>query len=159
MGGRGITWAVVILALIAAGGIAWWALYPKPTEEDRIRALIAGLERGIEAKAPNRVMAFISEDYRDDYRLRRKDLSFMVLKILRSEGDFEVALRQVRVEVEGRDAAATLEGEVTLTADSQALGRYFGTVTLTPRKEGRDWRIVSTQGWQQRVLHEAVGGS
>ena len=159
MGRRGITWAVVILALIAAGGIAWWALYPRPTEEDRIRALIAGLERGIEAKAPNRVMAFFSEDYRDDYRLRRKDLSFMVLKILRSEGDFEVAIRQSRVEVSGRDATATFEGEMTLTAGSQALGRYFGTVTLTLRKEGRDWRIVSTHGWQQRVLQDAGGES
>jgi len=156
---RRTTWAIVILALIAAGGIAWWVFYPKPTEEDRIRALIAGLERGIEAKAPSRVMAYFSEDYRDGSGIQRKALSVLVLRILRSDGDFEVTIRQTRIAVAGREATAILEGEATLTAGPQAVGRYFGTVTLTLRKEGRDWKIVSTDGWQQRVLQEAAGAA
>jgi len=158
MRGRGATWAGIILAIIAAGGIAWWILYPRPSAEDRIRALITQLQRGVEDKAPNRVMALISDDYRDDFRLRRKDLSILVLGALRTRADLAVAIHQSRIQVRGREATATLEGEATVSEGPEAVGRYFGTVTLLLRREPGGWKVVSTRGWQKRVLQGFEAG-
>lgn len=152
MSRRGATWVGIVLAIIAASGIGWWALYPRPSDEDRIRALITELRRGVEDKAPNRVMSLISDDYRDDFRLRRKDLSILVLGVLRTRADIAVAIHQSRIQVRGRKATATLGGEATVSEGPEAVGRYFGTVTLLLRKEPGGWKIVSTRGWQKRVL-------
>jgi ketosteroid isomerase-like protein len=157
MRGRGTTWAIIILSLIAAGGIAWYVFYPQQTDEDRILALVAQVERGVEDKAPNRVLSVISDDYQDPFGLRRKDLTILVFRGLRSEGQFKVAMHTRRLRVAGRNATATLEGEVTLSQDSQTLGRYFGNVTLVLRKQGRRWKIVSTRGWQRRALQSLEG--
>ena len=47
---------------------------------------------------------------------------------------------------------------MTLSQGSQVVGRYMGTATLGLRKEGRDWRLVSSGGWQRRVLTAAWDG-
>ena len=104
MRGRGTTWAIIILLALAAGGIAWCVFYPRQTDEDRILAVVAQLQRGVEDKAPNRVLALISDDYQDDFGLRRKDLTILVFRGLRSEGQFKVAMRTRRIKIAGRKA-------------------------------------------------------
>jgi hypothetical protein len=157
MGGRGITWASIILAALAVGGFAWWLLYHGPSDEDRIRIVVADLKRGVEEKDPQRVVALISSDYRDDFALRRKDLAFLLLRALRTDGRFEVTIRRERIKVTGRDATATLDGEVTLSQGPETVGRYAGVITLLLRKEGRAWKLTGTRGWQGRLLQGLVG--
>lgn len=144
---RGWRW-VLALTVIAAAVAAFVLLRKPPSDRELIEQLIIRLEESIERKQLGGIMACISQDYRDDAGLRKRDLLRLALRYVRDYGWAELLISDVDIEVQGRAAVASMYVEVTYVQGNQESTPFAGEVTAFLRKRGRRWLVVKSEGWQ-----------
>jgi hypothetical protein len=154
MNRRQILWvAGVALALIAAG-LTWRATRPRVSEEDRVREVIRGVVEGVQRKNMHDLMSPISQHYRDRSGYVRPDVHRLALAAFQEKGSYQVTVTRLDTVVQGDRARTELDADVYLTQDDGTQNVFSGTVQVDLRKEGRRWKIVSAEGWQEAGFEE-----
>ncbi len=120
------------------------------TDEEQIRASLAQAEQGIEQGNVSKALDTVSRNYSDSHGMTRSIMRDGLLEALRSRASFDIVTEVKSLDVTGDQA--TVKVHVTVTAawaQSASPESYEGDLTLTFAREGRKWRCVSAEGWQE----------
>ncbi len=147
-----MTWQRIAAALAALVVLVFLVRRCGESEEDRVRAVIDGIETAVEAKDIGDVMAYIADTYKDGDGLGKNELRFLLLReafttkekiTVQRLGGIDVTLRGPKKKptaavatfralvVGGSIAAALKDGET-----------YDFEVDLRPGDDGA-WRVES----------------
>lgn len=145
---RGIT---TLLAVAVLGFAAWWLVVrPRPTDEERIYRLIAEVTRAVEMRNPSGVLRVISNNYQDPYGNTKRTLTQQVIAGLRSVDTIRVVPEVASLEVRGDAASAVVRARVQFGQAPQDRAVDL-RVRLQLAREGRVWRVTSSEGWAPAV--------
>ncbi len=159
--------ALALAAAVLAAAVAWLALHRMlarpPSDEEQIRSLFADAARAAEAKRASDVVEAVSERFRSEDGLDKRELRQLVLaQVLRGEW-VSVTIAGARVEVEGGRAQAVLDVVMARSGKGRALADLLPAeaeasriACRLEREEGR-WRVVSASR-RAITLDEAVTG-
>ncbi|MGC9317777.1 MAG: hypothetical protein ACP5KN_07065 [Armatimonadota bacterium] len=146
---RGL-WVIVSLVLISAGAGYWLLLRPEPvSDEMQVIRLIADVERAVEQKDVSGLMQHISHDYEDERGYTRRLVQRLVLAGARDPRTIDLSVDVSDVDVQGDRATFVAEVDYFVDGSVAAGASQHLTVVGNLRKEGRRWRVVSADGWQQ----------
>lgn len=136
------------LALIAIA-VYLLALRPAPVDDrTQVLRLIADAERAIEQKRPSDLMALISNDYSDDRGNDRRSVQRLVIAGARQRGNIDLSVQVTDITVKGDTATFTAEVDYAYDGPVGADATSHLTVRGRLRREGRRWRVVKAEGWQ-----------
>jgi len=143
---------LLVIALILAGVALWIVTHP-PSDRDQILRLLDQVKEGVETNDVPKVMSCISQDYRDRYDLRKRDLTQLAFSVLyQQKGRFTLSMQPPAIEINGTLARVDLAA-VTISVAPKEGGAsqmlYQGPIVAQLHKEDGDWRIVSADGWQE----------
>lgn len=142
---------VTLLAVAVVGSAAWWFLLrPRPTDEQRIYRLVADAARAVEMRNPSGVLRLISESYHDPYDNNKRALTQQVIAGLRSADSLTVVPEVASLQVQGDTAVALVRARVRFGDAAQSRGVDL-QVRLQLAREGRAWRVTSSDGWAPAV--------
>ena len=146
---------VVPVALVAAiaGAVAFWLLPARPSPEEAITNAILRAEEDAERGSVVGVNRVLSNDYQDAAGYARRDLARMIAVGLRAE-QWEFSVEVDSLEVTGDTARSVLR--IGMWPGGAMGAKIDYTVSLTWRQEGRAWRIISSDGWQGWLEHQAA---
>jgi hypothetical protein len=148
--------AAAIIAVLGGGGyLAWRLTHPHRSDRELINELFDRIERGIETKQPRMVRDAFSPDYRDAFGFTKRDLHRISLELLRIHGVPQVVIEDLKIEVHGREADASLRAEVSLQEAGAETRQFSGALTFKLRKQRGRWLITSTAGWQGAAPSES----
>lgn len=143
-----VIYALTGLALIAT---AVYLLAPRPAPVDdrtQVLRLIADAERAIEQKRPSDLMALISNDYSDDRGNDHRSVQRLVIAGARQRGNIDLSVQVTDITVKGDTAIFTAEVDYSYGGPVGADDTSHLTVHGWLRREGRRWRVVKAEGWQ-----------
>jgi hypothetical protein len=149
------TLVVAFLVALVTGGalLAWRGLRAGPSDEDRIRALLARASRAVEEKRPGDLMEAVSERFQGEGMGRRELQQFVTYNTLRGSWNAVIPVA-TRVQVDGDRAEAVVDvalvrggrGEGIAGRLPEAGDTWRLEAGLEREKEG--WRVVSAR-WQR----------
>jgi hypothetical protein len=152
---RGRLIAAGIVLLLGGGGyVAWRLTHPPRSDREQINRLLERIECGVETKRPRMIVSAISDDYRDDSGLTKRDLHRLSLELLRTRGTPQVIIEEIKVVIRGARADVRLAGEAAIYERGRKTDQYSATVNLHLCKRHGRWLITSTSGWQGKVAEE-----
>ncbi|NPV46653.1 MAG: hypothetical protein HPY69_06830 [Armatimonadetes bacterium] len=142
---------VTLLVVAALGLAAWWLLVrPRPTDEERIYRLVADAARAVEMRNPSGVLRLVSESYHDPYGNSKRTLTQQVIAGLRSIDAITVVPEIASLEIQGDVATALVRARVRFGDATEGRGVDL-QVRLQLAREGRVWRVTSSDGWAPAV--------
>jgi len=138
--------------LIAAGlsglGWWWWQSRPRPSDEQRLAALVAGVAHGVEQHRLGEIVGPLSREYQDSRGYNYQGIWRQAVRYVGARYATRVQISNFQPEVAREVAVATLQVRVTSVAGVS----YQGALTLHFRREGlwgwRGWKITNSEGWQ-----------
>jgi ketosteroid isomerase-like protein len=133
-----------VLVLAVAG--AWMLLRERKSAEEQILESIMGFAEAVEARDVAGCIQHFSPDYRDNQGNTRVILRRLASEGLREASSIDVSLYEPEVSVDGREATAKVEAEVT-TVSSTGKHHWPLKLTFTYKLERRRWRITRADGW------------
>jgi len=135
--------------LLALAAVGLWLLLRerKPAREQIVESIMA-LADAAEAQDVAGCMRLISADYRDSRENTRDVLWRLARGAFRDAESIDVTVYEPEITISGSEATATLEAELSAVTST---GRHSEKleVTFDFKREGRRWRIVEAEGWQQ----------
>lgn len=147
---RRTLWVLGLLVLVAAGAGYWLFLRPEPVSDRvQILRLIADVERAVEQKDVSGLMQHISEDYEDERGYTRRMVRRLVLAGARDPRTVDLSVDVADPEIKGDRATFVAEVDYALDGSAAVGETQHLTVVGHLRKEGRDWKVVSADGWQE----------
>ncbi|MGD9498087.1 MAG: hypothetical protein AB7Y46_17430 [Armatimonadota bacterium] len=150
MGRRAARWLIPLGVPAAAFAAYWYLTRPEPgTPRQQILRLIAEVERAIEQRRVSDVMKFVSEDYQDSRGYTRRDVQRLVVAGLRSRNVLDLSVQVTQISVRGDQASFMAEVDYCVGQPVSAGRAAHLTVQGHLRREGRHWRIVRGEGWQE----------
>ena len=158
------TAAVVVVAALAALGaaVAWRHLRPEPTDEERIRALLDGAARAVEARRPADVLAIVSERFAGQGMGRREFQQFVTFHALRGSWNAVVPVA-TQVRVDGDRAEVVLDAALVRGGEGAGLAGKLPQAGDTWRieaglvREEGGWK-VTTARWRRIGVVEGLTG-
>jgi len=139
--------ASACLLVLAVTG-AWMLLRERKSAEEQILESVMGLAEAVEARDVTGCIQHFSPDYRDSQGNTRVILRRLASEGLRDASSIGVSLYEPEVSVQGREATAKVEAEVT-TVSSTGKHHWPLKLTFTYKLERRGWRITKAEGWHQ----------
>lgn len=102
--------ALRIAALVAVlVAVLAWALWPAPTEEDRVRAVVRGVVAGAEAGDVGDVLVFVSDRFTGDEGLDKGTLKTVLQAQFLRRGPITVIVGDIPVTIQGNTAHASFD--------------------------------------------------
>jgi hypothetical protein len=151
---RRLLWpGLPILVLVAGAVILFLATRQRMTDEEQIRATFLQLEQDIRTRNAAGILSIVSKGYRDQHGFDYPAIRSLVFMWTRSQEKDELTLYNLKLHVEKKKAHATALAVVRRSTGSRL--EFTGNVELV--KEGRDWRVVSTSGWQESAPEPDYG--
>ncbi len=154
---------VAVVAALATGVVAWWALRPGPTDEERIRALLDGAARAVEARRPGDVLSAVSESFEGEGMRRRELAQLVTYEVLRGSWNAVLPVA-TRVEVDGDRATALVDAALVRGGAGAGLaGRLpeagdTWRIEATLAREPDGWKVTRAR-WRRIGLGEGLGGA
>lgn len=138
---------IALGVLVAAAATAWF-LWPAPTEEDRVRAVVHAIVEGAEQGDVGDVLAHVSEHYAQG-DLGKAELRAMLTAQFLRRGPLTVIPGEIVVQADGDRAHASFDALLAehardwtevlpVNADGWHLEVDFA-------REGEDWRVVGAE--------------
>ena len=142
-----------MVLILAIGGIAaWWISRPRLSDREQIIQVIEAVRNGVERKNPRTVVSHISEDYSDPSGINYKEVRLLALRLLRATEKIKVnILNYEEPQIEGDTARMQLTVQVNVANGEQEITNSGGKISLTLRKEKKEWKVLRAAGWQQQV--------
>lgn len=147
--------AAMVVILGGGGYLAWRLTHPRMSDRERIYRLFDRIEQGIETKQPRVVRDAFAPDYRDGFGFTRRDIHRLSLELLRIHGTPSVVIDDLKIEVHGDQADATLRAQASIQEAGSETQEFSGTLTFRLRKQRGEWLITSATGWQGEVPRES----
>lgn len=143
---------ITLLVVAVLGLAAWWlVMRPRPTDEERIYGLVADAARAVEMRNPSGVLRLVSESYHDPYDNSKRTLTQQVIAGLRSVDRITVVPEIASLEIQGDVATALVRARVRFGDATERRGGVDLQVRLQLAREGRVWRVTSSDGWAPAV--------
>ena len=143
--------AAVVVAALAAGVLAWRFTRRPLSDRAQIEGLLDRVEEAVQAKNVKQGLGCLSSDYRDSFGLSKRMVQRLALQAQQSPRTFRVLISNLDLDITGDEAQGRLQVELEVRNGDIVEGDYSGPILLGFRKEGGDWRIVSSGGWQSWV--------
>jgi hypothetical protein len=148
IGKKGKT-VLVIIAVVAAFILIKYLLV---SDEARIKKVIYKGKAAIEQEDFERALTLVSRDYQDEYGLNKMAIAALLKRLYAQFDDIKIYVEWMEVEIleKGVGQAAIL---TWVTAQwGEDVGYIVGNaeiprrVVFTLAKEGKNWRVVKTEG-------------
>ncbi len=159
---RTVVAGIAAAAALATGFVAWRALRPGPTDEERIRALLDGTARAVEARRPGDVLSAVSESFEGEGMGRRELAQLVNYEVLRGSWNAVLPVA-TRVEVDGDRATALVDAALVRGGAGAGLaGRLpeagdTWRIEATLVREPDGWKVTRAR-WRRIGLAEGIGG-
>jgi hypothetical protein len=143
----------IALAAVIVGAVAFWLTAAQPSPEQAITKAILRAEEEAERGSVVGVNRALSNDYQDAAGYTRRDLARMIALGLRAEQwEFSVQVGSLRVDDDGAESVL----RIGMWPEGAMAAKLDYAVTLAWRREGRAWRIISSDGWQGSLEYQAA---
>lgn len=120
------------------------------TGEEQIRASLAQIEQGIEQGNVSKALDGVSRNYSDSRGMTYSRMRDGLLQALRSGASFDIVTEVKSLSVAGDQATVKVHVKVSAGWGQSASPEFYeGDITLTFAREGRKWRCISAEGWQE----------
>jgi len=162
MARRPLLLAAALLALAAAGLLAWRLSRAPPSDEERIQALLAAAARAAEEKRVGDVVEGVSERFQGEGLDRRGLKQLVAYQVMRGEW-VAVSIAGVRLEVTADTARAAVDvvlarsGSGKTLADLLPVNGSVQRLLLRMEREQGEWRVVRAR-WRAVPVQEALDG-
>lgn len=152
---RGRQVAAIIGILLIVGGLALWHFVlrgPGLDDRQQIIRLIADVEQAVEQGKTSSVMRCISDDYNDAHGFDRRMIHRLVVGGLHQSGPIDVVVQLGEIVVEGDRATVHIELDYSLGRPLGMGEDFHASVDVTLQREGGNWKVVRSDGWQGAAL-------
>jgi hypothetical protein len=158
MSRRALAAGLAAAGLAALGALAWRRLAaPAPTDEERIRALLAASARAVEERRIGDAVAPVSERFRGPGDWDRAEVKRAIAAAALRGQWVRVALAGDRIEVDGDRARAVFHAVAARSGKGRSLAELLPQEATALRVDARlereegGWRIVSAE-WREIPL-------
>jgi len=144
-----VSFAIIIcLVVLALAGCQ------KESEQDKIRKLIATVQKAAEEKDIKKIRSIISENYKDPQGNNYGSVNNLLLAYFFRHQKISIYMTSLNISVKGESARAGFQAVLTAQSSSgsapsvlpESLGVYAFDVSF--RKESGDWKVVSA-AWER----------
>jgi hypothetical protein len=138
----------VVIALVVAAVLG----RPHLTDQQKLYALVAQAQKAVENRNATGLTRLLAQDYADSYGTNRRQLVGMIVQWMRS-GEEVLVVPEI-TDLQIREPFADMSLRVRMWRGREPSGRSEEcAMTLRLRQEGRDWRVVSAEGWPAAQSH------
>jgi hypothetical protein len=144
---RNVVVAAVAFALLAA--VALWAVWPGPSDEEKILEAIHAVADGARAGDVLATMKPVSRDYVDEQGLTYDDVRGFLFREFKRRGGITVMLSDIEVTLHGDTADADFHALLADGIDIASLDLLPGdadsfTFHVQLARDGGDWKITGS---------------
>ena len=143
---RRIAAVIAVLGIVAAVGFVAFRCRPQPDDRALIERLVADAQVAVQRRDLRKIMRIIDDNYHDRYGYTKQDLRRLAISAGRSFHSIRVAPTIKGIVV--ADGKASLQVDVLVWVDEQLQPDQY-TIRATLVKRGRQWKVISSDGWQQ----------
>lgn len=137
-----------LVVILLAGLVAGYLLTrPQPTDEQKINALVVQAQQAVEKHNTTGLTRLISRDYVDKSGVTRQQLVAMIAQWTRGGEAVTVVPEITGLRINGAFADMQVRAQVWYGPDTSGGGQEY-RITARLRKEGRDWKVISAEGWE-----------
>jgi hypothetical protein len=150
MRGRQRRAVVGFVGVVAVAAVGWWLSRPRVSDEERIMAVVARAEHGVETKNRDEVMSCVAKDYEDTGGLSRADIFRLALSWEKSSEQAEVWIDDYTIDVTPPTATGQFQVRVEFSQGGQTEPEVRLPLTVEFEKERRGlkkvWAVKSVSG-------------
>lgn len=141
---------VVAIAFALLSGAALWAVWPGPSDEQKIREAIRAVADGARAGDVFATMKPVSHDYVDEQGLTYGDVQGYLFREFKRRGGITVMLSDIEVTLHGDTAEADFHAVLADGIDIASLDLVPAdadsfTFHVELARDGRDWKITGSR--------------
>lgn len=146
--GKKLVYVIVLLVLLVIGFSTIRYYY---SDERRIKRIIEGGKRAVEAEDIRRCMSYVSIHYSDSHGLNYILVKRILEEVFREFDGFEVITRELRVTVNNDTATAGFKGAVIVNIEGMRgflVGGNDGPIEIKVdlNRERFGWKVVRVEG-------------
>jgi len=138
--------AAVLVVLIAVLGIGTYLGRPQPTDQQRLYRLLAGAQKAANNHNSTGLTHLLSRDYMDRSGMNRQQLVGMIVQWMRGGEDWYVVPEITDLQLHEDFADMALRVRMWRGREPTGSSEDFA-MAVRWRKEGRDWKIISAEGY------------
>lgn len=144
-----LKWVVgVLLVLIVVGlAVLWFARRPQLSDQEQLLQLVAKAQTAAEKRDATGLSRLVSDSYRDKEGIDKHQLTGLIISWLRGAPPFTVVPSVTGTTIQGDTAQMQLQVRYWMGDPNTAQADEF-KMQLSLRREGREWKITSADGWQ-----------
>ena len=158
---------VLIVSVVVFIAYLTWK-HVSVSEEDRIMAVFAEIEEGLEQRKSLRVLGHISPDYHDSEGNKKPELRMLLQMLNRASEAVMVSIRKESITIEGDTAEAELHVSAKIVAQGRQLeplpDQGAETMSANLKKEDGEWVVTASnfppavQSWLRKFRRIMSGG-
>ncbi|MBU0609799.1 MAG: hypothetical protein KKI08_18080 [Armatimonadetes bacterium] len=137
-----------LLAGLVALGVAYLLGRPTPTDQQKIYALVAQGQGAVEQRNATGLTRLISRDYFDRTGTTRQQLVGMIVQWMHGGEEVMVVPEISGLDLRGDFADMSLRVRLWRGNEPSGPGEEYA-MAVRLRKEGRDWKVISAEGWAE----------
>lgn len=142
-------WILVVLVLLIAArwGVMWWFGRQAPSDEHQLVQLVAIAQAAAQERNSTGLTRLLSDDYRDKDGNTKQQMTAMIVGWLRGAASYKVVPEVLSTDIQDGTARMQLKVRYWTAEPIAGAGNEF-RMALALRKEGRQWKVTSAEGWQ-----------
>ncbi|MHB8997524.1 MAG: hypothetical protein ACYC63_19945 [Armatimonadota bacterium] len=145
-----VKWILIVLVLLIAArwGVMWWFGRQPPSDEQQLVQLVATAQAAAQERNPTGLTRLLSDDYRDKDGNTKQQMTAMIVGWMRGATSYTVVPEVLSTDIQDGTAQMQLKVRYWAAEPIAGAGDEF-RMSLALRKEGRQWKVTSAEGWQQ----------
>ncbi len=153
---RAFITVTVLIVAVGGAGVAYLLGRPVPSDEQKIYALVAQAQRAVENHNSTGLTRLLSRDYMDRSGTTRQQLVGMIVQWMHGGEEVLVVPEITGLSIRDDFADLSLRVRLWMGREPSGPGEEFG-MTARLRREGRQWKVISAEGWSE-AQSDVLGG-
>lgn len=137
---------LALVALAVGAALLWQFTRPRPTDEQRLHALLTNAQEAAEKRSIGGLTRLISRDYHDRMGIDKRQMNGMIASWLQGAPPLKVVPTVVGLKVNGETADMQVKIRYW-SGDPNSPGGEFA-MALRWQKARGEWKITSAEGWE-----------